>query len=258
MLVAGIYISVNQAAGLTDSLPSLPSGALPAELAGSVPTAQAPDPDSTRSSSTAGGSRSPTSRAVPHAAHSPGIPVAIYIPLPSTHYPTGFHAKVSSNPLNPDGSVFVPADPQAVSWAQQDAAPGSARGTAILTSHINFVIDGRTVAGAFVDLAEYARDALGQQLSVLLADGRRLTYRIVAGREYNKDQLAADPSLRASLYDQQSSYGSPGQPSTGRLLLVSCGGAFDRNTGEYEDNVFVYALPVVTPASAASPISPSG
>jgi hypothetical protein len=29
------------------------------------------------------------------------------------------------------------------------------------------------------------------------------------------------------------------------LLLVSCGGAFDNSTGEYEGNVFLYALPIV-------------
>jgi hypothetical protein len=141
--------------------------------------------------------------------------------------------------------LFVPADPRVVSWARQDAAPGSDRGTIILTSHVNYVIDGQTVDGALADLAEYARTAVGEEFSLRLADGRTLKYRVEAGREYNKGDLAADPSLRAKLFDQTSTYGPPGQSPTSRLLLVSCGGAFDNSTGEYEDNVFLYALPVV-------------
>ena len=34
-----------------------------------------------------------------------------------------------------------------------------------------------------------------------------------------------------------------GRPKSGRLLLLSCGGAFDNRTGHYESNIFVYALP---------------
>jgi hypothetical protein len=76
-----------------------------------------------------------------------------------------------------------------------------------------------------------------------MRDHRVFTYRIVAGREYTKDQLAGNRELRTTLYDQSKVYGTSDKPS-GRLLLVSCGGAFDEFTGEYEDNVFLYALPV--------------
>jgi uncharacterized protein YwbE len=173
----------------------------------------------------------------------PGVPVELDIPIRTPNHPDGVHARVTSNPLNPDGTLHVPADPKTVSWARQDVAPGSARGTAILTSHINYVINGRLVIGALSDLAWYAKHAIGTTISVRLADGRVLRYRLVAGREYNKSQLAASPGLRAELYDQRRVYGPADHPS-GRLLLVSCGGAFDPYTGEYEDNVFLYALPV--------------
>ena len=137
----------------------------------------------------------------------------------------------------------MPADPQVVSWAKEDAAPGSSHGTTILTSHINYVIDGHLVVGALSDLAWYAEHAIGRHIKVKLADGRVLTYHIVAGREYSKQELANNSKLRATLYDQNKVYGPVRNPS-GRLLLVSCGGAFDAYTGEYEDNVFLYALPV--------------
>jgi hypothetical protein len=173
----------------------------------------------------------------------PGVPVAIDIPFGSPTHPSGVHTRVTSNALNPDGSLYVPVDPQTVSWANEDAKAGESHGTTILTSHINFVINGQLVIGALSDLAWYAQHAIGKQISLRLKDGRVLHYRIVAGREYSKDQLAGNPDLRRELYDQSKVYGPPGHPS-GRLLLVSCGGAFDPYTGEYQDNVFLYLLPV--------------
>jgi hypothetical protein len=173
----------------------------------------------------------------------PGVPVAVTIPIRTPAHPRGVHAKVTAHPLNPDGTLYVPADPHTVSWAKEDAPPGSSHGTTILTSHINYVIGGHLVIGALSDLAWYAQHAIGRQFTLRLRDGRVFTYRIVAGREYSKEQLARNPGLRAALYDQSKVYGPAGHPS-GRLLLVSCGGAFDAYTGEYEDNVFLYALPV--------------
>jgi hypothetical protein len=147
----------------------------------------------------------------------------------------GLDARVSANRLNADGSLFVPKDPRAVSWGSQQVAPGSGRGTTILVAHIN----SGGVAGAFTDLAEYRT---GQVITVVLKDGRRLSYRVAAPPiEVNKDQVGA---RRAELFDQTHSYGLAGKPKTGRLLLLSCGGVFDNRTGHYESNIFVYALPV--------------
>jgi hypothetical protein len=173
----------------------------------------------------------------------PGVPVAIDIPIPSPAHPNGVHTRVTSNDLNPDGTLYVPSDPRTVSWAREDAQPGSSHGTTILTSHINFVINGQLVVGALSDLAWYSQHAIGKEITLRLEDHRAMRYRIVAGREYSKDQLAGNDALRAELYDQSKVYGPADRPS-GRLLLVSCGGAFDEYTGEYEDNVFLYLLPV--------------
>lgn len=178
----------------------------------------------------------------PGAADLSGIPVSLEIPFASSNHPDGVTAPVSADPLTAEGDLFVPDDPRAVSWAREDAAPGAVRGTAIIVGHVNYVVDGELVRGALSDLAEYAVDRVGQTFSVVLADGRRLTYRITGGAQYDKDQLAAQPELRRALYDQENAFG-PG-PGTGRLVLVSCGGAFDTRTGNYEDNIFLFALPV--------------
>jgi len=58
--------------------------------------------------------------------------------------------------------------------------------------------------------------------------------------EVNKNQVGL---RRRELFDQTHSYGLPGRPKSGRLLLLSCGGVFDNRTGHYESNIFVYALP---------------
>jgi hypothetical protein len=70
-----------------------------------------------------------------------------------------------------------------------------------------------------------------------------LTYVITGGVQYDKDQLAADPGLRRQIFDQENAFGTGA--GTGRLVLVSCGGAFDNSTGHYEDNVFLFAMPVM-------------
>jgi len=234
MAAAGLTLA-RHSAGEALGEPSAGSGALPAALVGSPAAGPSTPPTATTAAPTHS-----VGAAVVRA--KPGVPVSVTIAAPSTNHPQGVHARVISHGLNADGSLYIPADPRTVSWSSDDAAPGSSRGTVILTSHINYVIDGQTVAGAFADLAEYARHAIGKQITLRLADGRVLRYRIVAGRQYTKDQLSSDPHLRTVLYNQSRVYG-PAQRLGSRLLLVSCGGPFDPDTGEYADNVFLYALP---------------
>jgi hypothetical protein len=246
LFIVGVCVALNARVGKTDGEAPLAGGALPPELAGATTsvsgfggTQASSSLSGSSSSSQASVTRTVTVKPAPRL-----IPVAIDIPISSGNYPDGLKATVTSHPLNGDGTLFVPDDPKTVSWANQDAAPGDTVGTVILTSHVNFVIDGSLVVGAFADLAEYARSSVGRKFTLTMADGSTMTYQITAGREYSKDQLAGNDALRKELYDQSKSYGAPGKPRTSRLLLVSCGGAFDNASGEYEDNVFLYALPV--------------
>lgn len=144
-------------------------------------------------------------------------------------------APISANRLNADNSLYVPPNPRAVSWASQDVAPGSGHGTIILVGHIN----SGGVEGAFANLADYR---VGQLITLFLADGRQMKYEVAAPPiEVNKDKLGP---RRQEMFDQTSSFGPAGGPKSGRLLLLSCGGAFDKRTGHYESNIFVYALPI--------------
>lgn len=230
--IAAGGVSALQLADPTRPAMPLPSAAPPA----TQPTALPPTALPTAPATVDAGSTTPGPTGA-------GVPVAIDIPVASTHHPRGMHARITAHPLNPDHTLFVPADPAEVAWASDDAAPGSDRGTVILVSHVNYVIDGRTVSGAFADLAEYGERAIDRIITVQLREGRTLGYRIVSSEQHSKDELAADPKLRRALYDQTQSFGQ-GEQRGARLLLVSCGGPFDPRTGEYEDNVFVFALPV--------------
>ena len=143
--------------------------------------------------------------------------------------------KVSADPMNKDGSLFAPKDPTLVSWGSQQVAPGSGHGTTILVAHTN----SGGVTGAFSDLADYK---VGEVITLVLADGRRLKYAVAAPPiDVRKDQLGP---RRAELFDQTHSFRPAGGPKSGRLLLLTCGGAFDNRTGHYESNIFVFAPPV--------------
>lgn len=191
-----------------------------------LPPGLGPAPSSTSTPSTSPAQTpvlSPT--AVPD---EPGIPVRVIV---QDHV----QAPVSANTLNADGSLYVPPDPRTVSWSSQDVAPGSSYGTIILVSHINY----NGVQGAFSDLPDYP---VGQIITLVLADGRRMKYAVAAPPiEVNKNELGP---RRQELFDQTHSYGPAGRAKSSRLLLLSCGGIVDNRTGHYQSNIFVFALPV--------------
>ena len=64
----------------------------------------------------------------------------------------------------------------------------------------------------------------------MVADGTTFRYRVTALRQFPKDELPW-----AQVFSQD-------VPE--RLVLVTCGGRFDRSRRSYADNVVVYAEPV--------------
>ncbi len=119
----------------------------------------------------------------------------------------------------------VPAAADLVGWYRFGATPGEA-GSAVLAAHVDF--NGR--AGAFFRLHELEQ---GARLTVVLDDGSRQRWEVVARRQYGKELLPTD-----AIFDRG------GEP---RLALVTCGGPFDGR--RYEDNVVVFARPVGAPAA---------
>jgi LPXTG-site transpeptidase (sortase) family protein len=133
----------------------------------------------------------------------------------------GVDVRVTGVGLEPDGSMQIPAAEDA-GWFSPGVHPGAPFGSAVLAAHIDF--DGRP--GAFFRLRELQ---VGDAVTVTLADRTSLAYRVVDRFQVSKQDLAAKGVFRRT-----------GAPT---LTLVTCGGAFDRSSHHYRDNIVVQAAP---------------
>jgi LPXTG-site transpeptidase (sortase) family protein len=123
--------------------------------------------------------------------------------------------------LEADGTMEIPRDVATVGWFEPGVRPGE-DGSAVLSGHV----DSRTQGpGAFFDLEDLD---VGDE--VIVEGGRQArTWRVVARQRFAKDQLPVDDLFTRS--------GAP------RLVLITCGGAFDAGARSYSDNVVVVAEP---------------
>jgi sortase (surface protein transpeptidase) len=122
------------------------------------------------------------------------------------------------------GAMEVPSDVDEVGWYSPGPAPGAGEGSAVLSGHVDSRSQG---PGAFFPLEQVEP---GAEVAVTLADGSTRAYRVEARRRYPKQELPVNDLFAVT--------GAP------RLILVTCGGAFDTVDRQYSDNVVVYALPV--------------
>lgn len=125
--------------------------------------------------------------------------------------------------LLPDGSMEVPKDVTTVGWYEPGVLPG-ASGSAVLAGHVDAREQGR---GAFFDLGGLD---VGDTITVEHDDGATTTWQVSARRSYPKDELPIDEIF--------TKFGDT------RLVLITCGGAFDRRSRHYTHNVVVYATMV--------------
>lgn len=136
----------------------------------------------------------------------------------------GVVAPVVPTAVDGRGALGIPDDPRQVGWWSGGAAPGSPYGTTLLAGHVDSASRG---LGSLVDLS---RAPIGARVTVTGPDGASQAYRVVARRSYPKATLPTRELFR--------------QDVPARLLLITCGGQFDRSTGHYERNVVVFAVPV--------------
>jgi len=121
------------------------------------------------------------------------------------------------------GVLDVSSDIRRLGWWADGAAPGDSTGAILVAGHVDSASKG---PGAFFRLRS-ARP--GTRVELRSRDGRVRAYRVVSVRAMRKEMLPLDVySLRGP----------------GRLVLVTCGGPFDRRSGHYLDNVVVTAVPV--------------
>lgn len=182
-------------------------------LAGPVMPQSAPPPAS------AGGGAAPTTTTAPPVARS--LPVELQIPA------IGVSVSLSALGLNSTGTVQVPTDYNQPGWYELGPTPGQV-GSAVILGHVD------TFQGPAVFFRLRTLEA-GNQVDVTLADGAVARFAVGTVAEYVKAQ-----------FPDQEVYSSHGYSG---LQLVTCGGAFDSQTGHYLSNIVVYT----TLVSASAP-----
>jgi len=142
-------------------------------------------------------------------------PTRIQIPVLSVNAP------VMRLGLNANGSVQVPPldDHNLAGWYAGSVAPG-VTGASVILGHV----DSWSGGSVFFNIKNLHP---GDQVNVFRADGSVAVFTV------DGLQKAAKVAFPTS-----SVYGSPGYPA---LRLITCGGPFDAATGEYLDNIIVYA-----------------
>jgi LPXTG-site transpeptidase (sortase) family protein len=141
------------------------------------------------------------------------VPVAVRIPA------IGLAVWLTQLGLNANGTVEVPTSVQVPGWFSPGPSPGQV-GSAVLLGHV----DSYQGEGVFFQLRTLQP---GDQIEVNLADGVIATFKVTSVAMYQKTN-----------FPDQQVYGSHGSSD---LQLVTCGGAFDSQTGHYLSNIVVYS-----------------
>ncbi len=120
------------------------------------------------------------------------------------------------------GALAVPEDPHIVGWWAAGGGLAAPGGALVLDGHVDTAAAG---PGALFHLTDLAT---GDAIGLTASDGVAARFTVTAVRAYPKAGLPADVF----------------RPSpTPRLVIITCGGHFDRGTRQYVDNIVVYAEP---------------
>jgi hypothetical protein len=140
------------------------------------------------------------------------LPLAVRVPAIDVASPLELLGRA------PDGAIEVPSW-QRAGWYADGPRPGQ-DGPAVILGHV----DSPRGPAVFARLAELAP---GDEVIVERADGTSARFLVERLERHPKDSFPTEAVYGASL-----------EPT---LHLVTCGGAFDRSTGHYRDNVIAFA-----------------
>jgi hypothetical protein len=122
--------------------------------------------------------------------------------------------------LRADGAMQVP-DFGLAGWYTRGPRPGHP-GPAVIVGHV----DSRSGPDVFFALRDLVA---GDRVHVVYDSGDRVTFVVESSEQTPKDELPV-----GSIWPDTSDR---------RLVLITCGGEFDRSVRHYRDNVIVYASP---------------
>ena len=135
----------------------------------------------------------------------------------------GIDAPVVAVTVDADGLLAVPQDSHRLGWWRGGATPGDAQGSIVIDGHVDSAISG---PGALFRLGD---SRPGDDVVLTDHRGHSTTYAVVGLRRYAKATLPVADVFARDV-----------EP---RLVLVTCGGAFDPASRHYADNVVAYAVP---------------
>lgn len=118
--------------------------------------------------------------------------------------------------------LTVPDDPGHVGWWVGSVLAGSTEGSVVLDGHVDSAVSG---PGALFRLQNLAA---GDLVEVDTAT-RHIFYTVIGRRVLPKSSPLTNDLFSAT--------------GPGRLVVITCGGPFDRRTRSYQDNVAIVAAP---------------
>lgn len=144
-------------------------------------------------------------------------PVQLSIPSLSVDMP------VTEVGVEESGQMELPVDPAVAGWYRYGADAKSTSGRILIAAHVD------AIDYPIGPLARLRDVPAGETVSVTAADGTTREFVIQSLTYYEKSALPSDDLF------------ARGGPSA--LVIITCGGPFDSNTGHYRDNVVAVAVP---------------
>ena len=123
-----------------------------------------------------------------------------------------------------NGEMQLPANTKLAGWYKFGPDPASATGATILAAHVDSRVYG---LGPFSRLKELAA---GAPVQVTTADGAVRAYTITSISRISKEEISLD-----TVFDRA---------GPAHLVMMTCGGQFNYETGHYLDNILAIATPV--------------
>ncbi|MET9659876.1 class F sortase [Streptomyces sp. NPDC006510] len=156
-----------------------------------------------------------SSKAAVGPAMSRSVPKRLSIPA------IGVNAPFTDLSIGPTGQLNAPPpnDSNLVGWFKDGATPGE-RGAAIVAGHV----DTMTGPAVFLQL-QYLKP--GSKVDITRADGSVATFEVDSVEQFSKAKFPDD-----RVYADTNS---------AQLRLITCGGAYDKTSKDYQDNVVAFA-----------------
>ncbi|MHA7240397.1 class F sortase [Arthrobacter sp. TMS1-12-1] len=219
-----------------DAAPADPAPVLTAPVpAPQAPTAGAADPAADAARAT-DAPASPTPSPTPSPAGTPATipPVPIQqangalqprdpAPVSLVIAGTDISVKVVEVGIEDNNAMEIPDSFYEAGWYRYGPAPGAKAGNAVIAAHV----DSLTEVMPFAQLKDVP---VGTTVTVGLEDGRSLAYAVSDVRNVPKATLNGSEIFRRD--------GAP------ELKIITCGGEWLSEKGDYEDNVVLTALPL--------------